>query len=217
MAPIWQTTVLFVTALFTITNPIGNIAVFAGMTSDLNAAERNATARQSAIAITITLMVVLWGGHYLLKFFGVSIPALEAAGGLIVLNLGLSMLRNQKSSQSHSAEEAAAAEDKDSVAVIPMAIPIVVGPGTMTTVLIHAGQIHAGQSSDSWRLMGIFSAVCLGFGLLFWGCFRSAGRVSRLVGVHGTAIATRVMGMVLAAIACDMIASGLKELLPGLA
>jgi multiple antibiotic resistance protein len=78
-------------------NPIGNTALFASMTSDLDAAMQRATARQSAIAISIILLVVLWVGQYLLAFFGINIPALETAGGIIVLGLGLSMLHTQKS------------------------------------------------------------------------------------------------------------------------
>jgi multiple antibiotic resistance protein len=103
------------------------------MTSDLDAAAQRSTARQSAIAISIVLLVVLWAGHYLLDFFGINIPALETAGGIIVLGLGLSMLHSQKSGQSHSAEETAAASEKDSVAVVPIAIPIVAGPGAITS------------------------------------------------------------------------------------
>lgn len=182
------------------------------MTSDLDAAAQCSTARQSAIAVSIVLLVVLWAGHYLLAFFGINIPALETAGGIIVLGLGLSMLHSRKSGQSHSAEETAAVAEKDSVAVVPIAIPIVAGPGAITTVLVNSSKL----SGDLATMVGL-SVVCLGFGLLFWLCFRSAERISALVGVHGVAIVTRIMGMVLAAIAVTMIASGLRQLLPGLA
>ncbi len=203
---------LFATALFTITNPIGNTAVFASMTSDLDAAAQRNTARQSAIAISMILLIVLWAGHYLLAIFGISIPALETAGGIIVLGLGLSMLQSRKSGQSHSAEESVAAAEKDSIAVVPLAIPIVAGPGAITTVLVNSSKL----SGDVPTMLGL-SVISLGFGLLFWLCFRSAARISALAGVHGIAIVTRIMGMVLAAIAVTMIASGLKQLLPGLA
>ncbi len=203
---------IFATALFTITNPLGSTALFASMTADLDAAEQRATARQSALAIAIVLLVVLWAGHYLLKFFGITVPALETAGGIIVLGLGLSMLHNQKSPQSHSKEEHAAAEKKDSIAVVPVAIPIVAGPGAITAVLLHSGKI----GGHLMTMVGL-SAVCVSFGVLFWLCFRYAGKISALVGVNGIAIVTRIMGMVLAAIACTMIANGLKDLLPGLA
>ena len=182
------------------------------MTSDMDAAAQSATARQSAMAIAITLLVVLWAEHYLLAFFGINIPALETAGGIIVLGLGLSMLHSQKSGQSHSTEETAAAMEKDSIAVVPLAIPIVAGPGAITTVLVNSNKL----SGDLPTMVGL-SVVCLGFGVVFWLCFRSAARISSLVGVHGIAIVTRIMGMVLAAIAVTMIASGLKQLLPGLA
>lgn len=203
---------VFATALFTITNPLGSTAIFASMTGDLSAVEQGKVAYQSAFAVAIVLLVVLWVGHYVLRFFGIDIAALETAGGIIVLGLGLSMLHNQKSKQSHTEEESEATSDKSSIAVVPVAIPIVAGPGAITTVLLSA-------SKQDGNLFALFemSLVCLAFGVLFWICFGSAAKLAKLVGVNGIAIVTRVMGMVLAAIACSMIASGLKQLLPGLA
>jgi multiple antibiotic resistance protein len=203
---------LFATALFTITNPVGNTAIFAGLTSSMATAEQRATARQSAVAITIALLVCLWIGTYLLRLFGIDIPSLETAGGIIVLGLGLSMLQNQKSRQSHSSEESAATLDKASIAVVPIAIPIVAGPGAITVTLVAVGKLHG-----EWATLIGMSGVCLAFGLLFWLCFHFAGHITTRIGVHGIAIVTRVMGIVLAAVACGMIASGLKTLLPGLA
>lgn len=203
---------VFATALFTITNPLGSTAIFASMTGDVTAAEQRQVAYQSAVAIAVVLLVVLWVGDYVLRFFGIDIAALETAGGIIVLGLGLSMLHNQKSKQAHTAEEHEAASDKSSIAVVPIAIPIVAGPGAITTVLLSASK----QDGNLYALLEM-SAVCLVFGVLFWICFRFAARLATFVGVNGIAIVTRVMGMVLAAIACSMIASGLKQLLPGLA
>ncbi len=203
---------LFATALFTITNPIGSTAIFASMTGDLSHSEQSNIAMQSALAITIVLLVVLWVGQYILRFFGIDIAALETAGGIIVLSLGLSMLHNEPSKQSHTDVESSAAQEKSSIAVVPIAIPIVAGPGAITTVLLSASN----QGGNIVSLVEM-STVCGLFGLLFWICFRFASRLSSLAGVHGIAIVTRVMGMILAAIACGMIASGLQKLLPGLA
>lgn len=203
---------VFATALFTITNPLGNTAVFASMTGDLSQVEQGKVAYQSALAISIVLLLVLWVGHYALRFFGINIASLEIAGGIIVLGLGLSMLHNQKSQQSHTKEESKATPDKSSIAVVPIAIPIVAGPGAITTVLVSASK----QDGNLFALLEM-SVVCLAFGMLFWICFSSAAKLATFAGVHGIAIVTRLMGMVLAAIACGMIASGLKQLLPGLA
>lgn len=203
---------LFATALFTITNPVGNTAIFASLTSSMAPAQQRATARQSALAIMIVLLVCVWIGVYLLKIFGIDIPSLETAGGIIVLGLGLSMLHNQKSRQSHSPEESDAAQEKASIAVVPIAIPIVAGPGAITVTLVSVGELHG-----DWATLIGMSGVCLAFGLLFWLSFHFAGRIAAKIGVNGIAIITRVMGIVLAAVACGMIATGLKSLLPGLA
>ncbi len=198
--------------LFTVTNPLGNMAVYAGMTGHLTREEQHATAWHAALAITIVMVAILWAGHYILAFFGVSIPALEVAGGIIILHLGLSMLQNKSSGQAQSPAERRAAVEKESLAIVPIAIPIVAGPGAIAAISLHAAQ-HQGD----WAAMLALTVVCAGFGLLFGVCFRWASAASRAVGVHGIAIVTRVMGILLAALACSMIASGAKVLLPGLA
>ncbi|MBX3357863.1 MAG: NAAT family transporter [Phycisphaeraceae bacterium] len=200
----------FIAALFSMMNPIGNLGVFAGMTSDRSGAESRRIAWTCAGASAITLLIVTWTGSHILGFFGVSIEALRAAGGVIVLLIGLHMLFN-KSEHKHSAAELQDAESRASIAVVPLAIPIVAGPGTMTTVLVAAGQHPAvlGRAEISGVILGM-SALC---GVLF--CF--AAPIASRLGESGMGVVTRVMGMILTAIAMGMLAAGLRVLLPGLA
>ena len=165
--------IAFGTALFTITNPIGNTAIFASMTGSQDAASQAATAHQSAFAIIAVLLIVLWVGHYLLDLFGTSIPALETAGELIVLSLGLSMLHSEPSKQATSDAGSEAASTKDSIAVVPIAIPIVAGP-----TLLQLCSVSAGKQTGDLLTMAGFSAVCIAYGVLFWVCFYCASRLS---------------------------------------
>ncbi|MCA9221276.1 MAG: NAAT family transporter, partial [Planctomycetales bacterium] len=126
-----------VATLFSMMNPIGNVGVFAGLTTDRTASEVRRIAATSALAIAITLLVVTWSGSFVMKFFGLTVDTLRAAGGIIVLLIGLHMLFN-KSEHKHTAAELEDAKSNDSIAVVPMAIPIVAGPGTMATVLVAA-------------------------------------------------------------------------------
>jgi len=200
----------FIAALFSIMNPIGNVGVFAGLTTDRSAEDVRRTAWSSAAAIAVTLLVVTWFGSVIMAFFGVTVATLRAAGGVIVLLIGLHMLFN-KSEHKQSDAELEDARSNESIAVVPMAIPIVAGPGTMTTVLVAAQQNPSLLSRAEISVTVVcLAALC---GLLF----SFATPIARRLGESGMGVVTRVMGMILASIAMGMLAEGLKALLPGLA
>lgn len=200
----------FAAALFSMMNPVGNLGIFSGMTSERTATEARRIAWTCAGAVTITLLIVAWGGDFLLRLFGITIDSLRAAGGLIILLIGLQMLAN-RSEHKGSASELEDAKSRASIAVVPLAIPIVAGPGTMATVLVAAQQHSTVLSRFEISVIIIaFSALC---GLLF----SFATPISNLLGKSGMGVVTRVMGMVLTAIAMGMLAGGLKGMLPGLA
>lgn len=199
----------FIATLFSMMNPVGNVGVFAGMTTDRPDAEARRTAWTCAVAVAITLLVVAWSGSLLLEFFGITVDSLRAAGGIIVLLIGLHMLSN-KSAHQHSPAELEDAKPRASIAVVPLAIPIVAGPGTMAAVLVAAQQ----HSSILSRIE--ISIVILALAALSGLLFRFAAPISRRLGESGMGVVTRVMGMILAAIAMGMLADGLKGMLPGL-
>lgn len=203
--------VTFAVALLTITNPIGNMAIFASLTGDRDDAEKKSIATRSALAIAIILVIVTWSGSYILNLFDISVPAFETAGGLIILLLGLTMMHGKTSAMHHTPEEDKAAQESDTIAVVPIAIPIVAGPGAMTTIIVQTHQ--AATVVD--RL--VVTAVCIATAILLLFAFRFAAPLSRRLGVSGVNIVTRIMGMVLAAIAIGMLAEGMKQLFPGLA
>lgn len=200
----------FIVALFSMMNPVGNVGVFAGMTADRPETEAGRIAWTCAGAVAITLLIVAWSGALLLEFFGITIDSLRAAGGVIVLLIGLQMLAN-KSEHKGSAAELEDAKSRPSIAVVPLAIPMVAGPGTMATVLVAAQQHHSVLSKlEISVVIMVLAALC---GLMF----SFATPISKRLGAAGMGVVTRVMGMILAAIAMGMLADGLKGLLPGLA
>jgi multiple antibiotic resistance protein len=200
----------FIAALFSMMNPVGNVGVFAGMTTDRPDAEAGRIAWTCAGAVAITLLIVAWSGALFLEFFGITIDSLRAAGGVIVLLIGLQMLTN-KSEHKGSATEMEDAKLRPSIAVVPLAIPMVAGPGTMATVLVAAQQHPSVLSKVEISIViMVLAALC---GLMF----SFATPISKRLGAAGMGVVTRVMGMILAAIAMGMLADGLKGLLPGLA
>jgi multiple antibiotic resistance protein len=200
----------FVAGLFSMLNPIGNLAVFAGMTADRTDADAKRIAWTCAGAVAITLLILAWGGELLLEFFGISIDSLRAAGGIIVLMMGLSMLAN-KSEDNQTPEELADAKPRQSIAVVPLAIPIVAGPGVMVYVLVGAHQNPAILSKVEISL--VIATLAALTGLLF----SFAEPIAKRLGKSGMGVITRVMGLVLASIAVGLLTEGLKGLLPGLA
>ncbi|MEK9662755.1 MAG: MarC family protein [Alphaproteobacteria bacterium] len=200
----------FIAALFSMTNPIGNLGIFAGLTAGRPPMEARRIALTCAVATAVTLLVVAWAGTAVLAFFGIGVDALRTAGGLIVLLIGLHMLFN-KAEHKHSEGELDDAKDRASIGVVPLAIPIVAGPGTMTAVLV------AVQQHPSVLDRAEISAVILARSALVGALFCLGGPLSKRLGTAGMGVVTRVMGMILAAIAVGMLAEGLGALLPGLA
>ncbi len=200
----------FIAALFSMMNPIGNLGVFVGVTSDRTTAEAQRVAWTCAGSVAIILLIFAWSGTLLLDFFGITVDSLRAAGGIIVLLIGLHMLFN-KSEHQHSPAELEDAKPRASIGVVPLAIPVVAGPGTLATVLIAA------QRQETVLSKVEISAVIVVLSAFIGVLFMFAEPLSRRLGEAGMGVVTRVMGMVLASIAMGMLTSGLKGMLPGLA
>ncbi len=204
------TIVTFVAALFSMMNPIGNVGIFTGMTVGRSKAAVRMIAWKCALACAVTLLVVIWTGGDLLKFFGIGVDQLRAGGGIIVLIIGLHMLFN-KSEHKTSAAETEDIGSQDSIAVVPLAIPLVAGPGTMATVLV-ASQHHS-DFADKIDFSLAVLVLCAFTGLLF----AYSQRIAGWLGKSGMAVVTRIMGMVLVAIATGMIMDGIVGMIPALA
>ena len=203
--------ITFTIAMLAITNPIGNLAIFASLTGDKTLQEKRKTALTAGIAILIILIIVTWTGDLLMRAFGIDIGSFETAGGVIIALMGISMLHAKPSPMHHSKQDQEDAMNKTSVAVVPIAIPIVAGPGAITTIVVNTHHYHTIDD----KLM--ISAICVVIAILLWIAFFFSAPVSRLLGTSGINIVTRIMGIVLASIAFGMITSGLRLLLPGLA
>ncbi len=200
----------FAAALAAMMNPLGNAGIFATMTADQPRAAQRRIARKAAVAAAGFGLATLWAGPALLGLFGVTLPGLRAAGGLVVLLIGLSMLRGDRS-HSHSAPEADQGEMADDPSVVPIAMPLLVGPGTMATIIATAG--HAAGLPEKLAHSAVILGICAVAGALF----SFAGPLALRLGPAGLNVVTRVMGLVLAALAAGMIAEGVVGLIPALA
>jgi multiple antibiotic resistance protein len=203
--------VKFFAALFAIMNPMSALPIFTSLTRDNTGSQRQHIAFMTAIAVLIILLVTAVVGEQILDMFGISIGSFRVAGGIIILLMALSMLHAKQSGIHHSPEEEQEGVEKDNPALFPLAIPLIAGPGSVATVILYSQQAHG-----TWGYATIFAVIVVMVGIVY-AALSAAIPLARFLGTTGMNVITRVMGMILAAIAVEMIAGGLGGLFPALA
>jgi len=212
MEPItWSVYLKYFAGLIAIVNPIGAVPLFIDMTGQQTPAQRKHTGLVASIATCVVLLVVLVTGEEILRFFGISIGSFRVGGGILLLLIAISMLHARTSPVKHTEEEAVDSSERDSVAVVPLAVPILAGPGAISTVILYAQ--HSSFLGHYVLLAGEIVLVSLAV----WVCFSAAPYLARILGKTGINIVTRLMGLIMAAIGVEFIAFGLKQLFPVLA
>lgn len=197
--------------LLAIVNPFGAIPMFISMTADETPAQRRVTTNQVAIGLTVILLVSLFAGDLLLRFFGITIDSFRVGGGILVLLMAIAMLQAKTSPIKQTSEEADESIQKESVAIVPLAMPLLAGPGAISTVILAANK--AGSFLGQLIIAG--GVVLLS--LVVWVVLRMSPWIAGHMGATGINIMTRIMGLMLTAIAVEFIVNGLKGLFPGLA
>ena len=200
-------------ALFAIMNPVANVPVFLSLTQGASDAERRRIAVTALLAVSVGCVVAAVAGEAILGVFGVSINDFRLAGGLLVLLIALSMLHGTASTQQapNDAERKDLARTAaDDVAIYPLAIPLLLGPGAIATMIV-LGHTAVGSGRELAFALGllVFLAV-LSVSML------AAPWIGHYLSARTTAIAQRLMGMILAAIAVDMMLTSLRNAFPGL-
>ncbi len=198
------------TAILIIVNPIGALPLFVAMVRNQSEQERRRTARLTAFSVAIVLTVSCVLGESLLHVFGVSIASFRVGGGILVMLIAISMFHAQLSWSKATPEETKEAEEKTDIAVVPLAIPLLSGPGAISTVIIFADQ------SPDLAHKGFLVATCALVAITVWISLRMAIPIGAWLGKTGINIVTRLMSLLLAAISVEIIAGGLVKLLPGL-
>jgi multiple antibiotic resistance protein len=196
-------------ALFAIVDPVGTIPLFLGATDGYAAAQRKLAARVAAVTVFGVLASFTLMGEPLLAFFGIRIAAVSVAGGLLLLLLALSMVHAHISSQRQTPDEAREAAERDAVGVVPLGVPLLAGPGAITHVIVAASAAPAGIVNQAALLIPIALVA-----ISVWLSFLLAPAISQRLGATGIHVLTRLMGLIIAAISIEMIASGLGKLFP---
>jgi multiple antibiotic resistance protein len=197
-------------SLLALINPVGAVPFFLSLTSQQSDAERRRTIRIASISVFFVIAVTAMCGQQIISFFGISVGSLEVGGGIIMLLMAINMLNAQIGNARATPEERFEAESKDNVAVVPLAIPLLTGPGAISTVIVYSASFRHWYDRVSLIVIGaVLAAIC-------FLSLRLAEPIAHWVGRTGINIGTRLMGLMLSALAVEFIVDGLKALLPGL-
>lgn len=200
-----ETLKVFITLLALI-NPFGAIPLFLGLTAAQSAQQVRATINTASIATAIVIAVSALFGETLLRIFGISIASLQVGGGILLFFLAFKMFNAEPGRARTTPEEEHEASARSSIAVVPLTIPLLTGPGTVSTVIIYA------ERAQHWWQLVVMILIGAVIGAVVWATLRLAGPISRMAGQTGLNIMTRVMGLVLAALAVEFVAVGVRTL-----
>ena len=199
----------FLVTLTAVLDPVLAIPIFLALTASRGHAARARLARASAITVFVVLAGSALFGESLLKLVGASLPAFRVGGGLVLLLMSLAMLNAEAGPLRQSEEEAKEVESGEVSGVVPLAVPLLAGPGAISTTIIAA---QSGGAAHYAAIAACIAAICL----LTWVCLSLAERMAAAVSTTALNVATRLLGLLLAALAIQTMAEGLKQLFPGL-
>jgi multiple antibiotic resistance protein len=207
-APIVRFSLLALSSIFFLVDPFAAIPSFLAITHSADSRRRKRMARKGAITCFIVLTSFAVAGQLIFRLFGITLAAFEIAGGLILLLIGLDMLEARRSATQEAlgdAEEAAAKED---AGIVPLGVPMLAGPGAISSVMVLVGQA---PSLLHWEMGAILGSIAVTALISYW-VLAGAGRIRQVMGETGIRILIRVMGLLLVALAMQLFINGLTDL-----
>ncbi|MCG8710957.1 MarC family NAAT transporter [Brenneria sp. 4F2] len=200
-------------------NPLTTVALFLGLAGSMSYDERNKQIFQASLYVFIIMTVAFYGGQLVMNTFGISIPGLRIAGGLIVAFIGFRMLFPQQKPE-HAPEVVSKADEINNsnaasavnIAFVPLAMPSTAGPGTIALIISTASQVKSGVDITPWVLTVAPVLTFMLCGLILWLCLKSSGFIMRLVGKSGIEAISRLMGFLLVCMGVQFIINGTLEI-----
>jgi len=201
--------VLVFTAIFSIVNPVSGVMAFVSVTSHMKKEDKIYVAKRSAIIGCIIAIIFTLSGNLILQFFSITVDSLRVAGGILLFLVAIDMLFARTTRESITSEELSDAAQKENISIFPMAMPMLTGPGAITTIILYVS-----KGSDEYAInintvkMLVIAAILLTFIITFL-IFRFSDNFSRVAGMTGMMVMTRLMGLFLGAIAVGFISDGI--------
>jgi multiple antibiotic resistance protein len=198
--------VLALSSIFFLVDPFAALPTFLAVTAGVDAQRRRKMAWKASVTALVVLSAFAVAGQYIFRMFGITLPAFEIAGGVILLLIGLDMLEAKRSLTQESREEAAEAALKEDAGIVPLGIPMLAGPGAITSVMVLVG-----QAQTRWQMMAILVSIFITAAICYV-VLGNSDRVARALGETGVRILVRIMGLLLVALAVQYFVNGMADL-----
>jgi multiple antibiotic resistance protein len=196
--------------IFAIVSPLGAVPLYLSFTENIKS-RRDQVARTTALAVSVIFTVSMLFGQLILSFFSISVDAFRVAGGILLMFIAFGMLEARAGRVRHTPEEDEEAIDSASVAVVPLAMPLLAGPGAISTIILF------GNQSQGFTNKAALFIICQLVAIAIWAVLHFAPQIGDRMSKTAMNVTTRVMGLILAAMSVEFIVGGLRNLLPGLA
>jgi multiple antibiotic resistance protein len=204
--PYVRFSVLAVSSIFFLVDPFAAIPSFLAITDGVDPVRRARMARKGSLTCFIVLTTFAFAGRLIFRMFGITLPAFEIAGGLILLLIGLDMLEAKRSPTQEATGDTEEAASKEDAGIVPLGIPMLAGPGAISSVMVLVGQV-----TTAWQMAAIVG--CIAFtALVSYFVLAGASRVRGFLGETGIRILVRIMGLLLVALAMQFFVNGLTDL-----
>lgn len=199
-------------AIFFVVDPLSAVPFFLALTREASEEERRATALRAALTAGVVLAAFALAGDWIFRLLGISLGAFKIAGGVVLLLLALDMVRTQPSRTRITEKEVEAGASQEDVAIVPLAMPLLAGPGSIATAVVLVARAREGPWWHVLAVLGAIAATAVASYFILAG----AARTERVLGRTGLAIIERVAGLLLVAVAIQFMVDGLREALPRL-
>jgi len=204
--PYFRFSLLAISSIFFLVDPFAAIPSFLAITDGADQARRTRMARKGAITCFVVLATFALVGKYIFTMFGITLPAFEVAGGLILLLIGLDMLEAKRSPTQEASGDTEEASHKEDAGIVPLGIPMLAGPGAISSVMVLAGQV-----TTPWQMVAILGCIAFTAFISYW-VLAGASKVRQFMGETGIRILVRIMGLLLVALAMQFFVNGLTDL-----
>lgn len=204
-------------SLIVLVNPFSALSIFLELTQGYTSRERRRTAQITALSVFIIMTVFIFSGNWILKILSISTGSFQVGGGILVFLIAVSMMNSGSNpakpkigTQEHDEITVQPRPNMGAVAIVPLAMPLIIGPGGISTVIIHASA--ARHMNDLFAIVAAGAAISV----ICYLSLLAAAKVSRLLGETGLTVLNRIMGMLLAAVAVEIVIAGIRSLFPQL-
>src|ERR1035438_2281037 len=207
-APLVRFSLLALSSIFFLVDPFAAIPSFLAITESAEPKRRKRMARKASLTCFIVLTSFALGGQLIFRMFGITLPAFEVAGGLVLLLIGLDMLEAKRSPTQEALGDTEEASRKEDAGIVPLGIPMLAGPGAISSVMVLVGQVPTLWNWEMGAILGSITLTCL---VSYW-VLAGAERVRQVMGETGIRILVRIMGLLLVALAMQFFVNGLTDL-----